>query len=178
MQTQSGAISLAWADPITGEPFEEMVTLPATIGRAADNTVVLTSEMISRRHATIASENGQLVLTDSSANGTFVNGARQQRTVLTGGESVQIGPYTLSVQASVPRATEVTLAWTDATTRRQERRTLPLPLVIGRGSTSDIVLDDTQVSRAHATLTAENGAVVVTGLGESCAAGVGGGGHE
>ncbi|MGI8857294.1 MAG: FHA domain-containing protein [Thermomicrobiales bacterium] len=159
---QSSAVSLAWADPTTGEPFEEMVTLPATIGRAAENTVVLVSEMISRRHATIARENGQLVLTDSSSNGTFVNGARQQRVVLAGGESVQIGPFTLSVREQAPPTPDVTLTWAGATTGQQERRTFPLPLVIGRGSTSDLVLDDTQVSRAHATVNAENGAVVVT----------------
>jgi pSer/pThr/pTyr-binding forkhead associated (FHA) protein len=162
VQTQHGAISLEWADPVTGEAFEEMVSLPATIGRAADNTVVLMSEMISRHHATIARENGQLVLTDSSSNGTFVNGQRQQRAVLAGGESVQIGPYTLSIGENAPRTPEVTLSWADATTGQSERRTFPLPLVIGRGAASGLVLNDTQVSRAHATLTAENGAVVVT----------------
>lgn len=162
MRSQESAISLAWADPVTGEPFEETVALPATIGRAADNTVVLASEMISRHHATIARENGHLVLTDSSTNGTFVDGDRQQRATLVGGESVRIGPYTLSVRESALRAMDVTLAWTDATTGQPERRTFPLPLVIGRGAASGLVLNDTQASRAHATLTADEGAVVVT----------------
>ena len=95
-------ISLAWADPVTGEPFEETVSLPATIGRAADNTVVLTSEMISRHHATLARENGQIVVTDSSSERHL----RQWRAAAArrphGGESVQIGPYTLSVRESAP----------------------------------------------------------------------------
>ncbi|MCA1725882.1 MAG: FHA domain-containing protein [Thermomicrobia bacterium] len=159
------AISLAWADPVTGEPQEEAVTLPATIGRAADNTLVLTSEMISRHHATLARENGQIVVTDSSSNGTFVNGTRQQRAILVGGESLQIGPFTLSVRArapSAPSASAVTLAWTDSATSQPMRQTVALPLIIGRGSASGIILNDTQVSRAHATLTAEGGAVVVT----------------
>lgn len=99
---------------------------------------------------------------DSSSNGTFVNGERQQRAVLTGGESVQIGPYTLSVRASAPVAPDVTLAWTESATGQPMRQTFALPLIIGRGSASGIVLNDTQVSRAHATLTAEDGAVVVT----------------
>lgn len=62
MRSTDGALSLAWADPVTGEPHEESVTLPATLGRAADNTVVLTSEMISRHHATLAREDGQVVV--------------------------------------------------------------------------------------------------------------------
>ncbi|MHB8645144.1 MAG: FHA domain-containing protein, partial [Thermomicrobiales bacterium] len=165
MRSIDGAISLTWADPVTGEPHEEAVMLPATIGRAADNTVVLTSEMISRHHATLARESGQLIVTDTSSNGTFVNGQRQQRAVLAGGESVQIGPYTLSIRESAPAVSatpELTLAWTDNATGQPMRQSVALPLIIGRGSASGIVLNDTQVSRAHATLTAEGGAVVMT----------------
>ncbi|MDQ6906161.1 MAG: FHA domain-containing protein, partial [Chloroflexota bacterium] len=162
MRSLDGMITVGWADPVTGEPREETVELPATVGRAADNTVVLASEMISRRHATFARENGQIVVTDSSTNGTFVNGERQQRAVLAGGESVQIGPYGLSVRESAPSVPDVTLFWTDGATGEPMRRTVALPVIIGRGSASGIVLNDTQVSRAHATLTAENGAVVVT----------------
>ncbi len=158
MRSTDGMVSLGWADPVTGESCEETVALPATIGRAADNTVVLASEMISRRHATFARENGQIVVTDSSSNGTFVNGERQQRALLAGGASVQIGPYTLSVRESAPSAPDVTLSWPDVATGR----TVALPLIIGRGSASGIVLNDTEVSRAHATLTAENGQIVVT----------------
>ncbi len=162
MRSLDGMITVEWADPVTGEPREETVELPATVGRAADNTVVLASEMISRRHATFARENGQIVMTDSSTNGTFVNGERQQRAVLAGGESVQIGPYGLSVRECAPSAPDVTLSWTDGATGEPMRRTVALPVIIGRGSASGIVLNDTEVSRAHATLTAENGAVVMT----------------
>lgn len=163
MRSTDGTIVLEWADPVTGEPREQTVPLPATVGRAADNSLVLTSEMISRHHATFARENGQIVVTDSSTNGTFVNGERQQRTVLTGGESVQIGPYVLSVRDNVPATPAVTLAWTDGATGQPMRRAFVLPLIIGRGSSSGIVLNnDAQVSRTHTTLIAEDGAVVLT----------------
>ncbi len=162
MRSSDGMITLGWTDSITGELREETVALPATVGRAADNAVVLASEMISRRHATFARENGQIVVTDSSTNGTFVNGERQQRAILAGGESVRIGPYELSVRESAPFASDVTLAWIDGATGQPMRRTFALPLIIGRGSASGITLDDTEVSRAHAALTAENGVVVVT----------------
>ncbi len=111
MHAHNGAIALAWSDPVTGEPYEEVVTLPATLGRAADNAIVLISEMISRHHATLARENGQLVLTDTSTNGTFVNGVRQQRALLDDGDAFQIGPYQVSVRAAAAApAPDVTLA--------------------------------------------------------------------
>jgi len=165
VRSTDGVVSLMWTDPVTGEPSEERVTLPATIGRSADNAVVLASEMISRHHATLARENGQVVLTDSSTNGTYVNGQRQQRAALADGDGFQVGPYAMTVHEGVAAASTVptvALTWADPTTGKQEQRTFALPLVIGRGSTSDLVLNDTQASRAHATLAAENGAVTVT----------------
>lgn len=165
MRSIDGVVSLMWTDPVTGEPSEERVTLPATIGRSVDNAVVLASEMISRHHATLARENGQIVLTDSSTNGTYVNGQRQQRAALADGDGFQAGPYMVTVHEAAPAAPtapEITLTWADRTTGKQERRTFGLPLVIGRGSSSGLVLNDTQASRAHATLAVENGAVTVT----------------
>ncbi len=162
MRSIDSAVSLTWTDPVTEEPHEEMVALPATIGRAADNAVVLRSELISRHHATLTREGDQIVVTDSSSNGTFINGERQQRAILTGGESVRIGPYELSVHARAPAPPSVTLAWTDSATGQPMRQAVALPIIIGRGSASGIVLNDTQASRAHATLTAEGTAVVVT----------------
>lgn len=166
MHVHDGAISLSWADPATGELFEAMVTLPATIGRGADNSVVLISERISRRHATLTRENGQIVLTDSSTNGTYINGERQQRAALRDGDAFQIGPYQVSLRegaaSGAAAAPGVTLSWTDAATGQPTRRSFALPLVIGRGSTSDLVLNDTAVSRAHATIAADHGGVVVT----------------
>lgn len=161
MRSVDGVISLLWTDPITGEPYEETVALPATIGRAADNAIVLSSEMISRHHATLARENDQIVVTDSSTNGTFVNGQRQQRAVLASGEGFQVGPYEITVREGATMVPAVSLAWTDPANGAPMQHTFTLPCVIGRGSAADLVLNDTQASRAHATLTAEGGGVVV-----------------
>ena len=70
-----------------------------TIGRAADNSIVLDDGGVSRSHARIDSRDGDLFLVDEgSANGTSVNGARLDSVSpysLQDGDRIGIGPYTL-----------------------------------------------------------------------------------
>lgn len=70
-----------------------------SIGRLPDNGLPLPHPMVSRRHAELRLEAGGVVLTDTgSANGTFVNGGRllpNQPRELVGGDTIQIGPFTL-----------------------------------------------------------------------------------
>ena len=47
-----------------------------TIGRAAENDVILDHPQVSRRHAVIELQSGGATVVDHSANGTFVNGKR------------------------------------------------------------------------------------------------------
>lgn len=64
-----------------------------SIGRHGDNDIVLSDElMVSRHHAIIVQEQGQLVLYDrDSANGTWVNDQRVFRHQLAPGDRIQIG---------------------------------------------------------------------------------------
>ncbi|MBR4467726.1 MAG: FHA domain-containing protein, partial [Clostridia bacterium] len=67
-----------------GERNGEMIRLersPFRIGSAADNDLVLKSDVVSRHHAEIRiAENGETWLRDmGSSNGTFVNGERLKR---------------------------------------------------------------------------------------------------
>lgn len=64
-----------------------------TIGRELNNAIALaTDSAVSRHHAHIAMEQGAHVLyDDNSSNGTFVNGARITRQVLSKGDLVQFG---------------------------------------------------------------------------------------
>jgi pSer/pThr/pTyr-binding forkhead associated (FHA) protein len=157
-------IQLAWTHPVTGEDHAESLPLPATIGRAVENHIVLTSEVVSRKHATIAVEDGTVTLTDTSANGTAVNGARQRHTSLTPGDVIQIGPFALAVRTIVaperPVAERVTLTWRDKA--GDHRETFSLPLTIGRGAGSGLLLPDQAMSRTHATIAATAGQIIVT----------------
>ncbi len=60
-------------------------------------SIVLDAPTVSRLHATIhRDQKGGHVLQDHSSNGTFINGMRVERKILlTEGDTIQIGPYTL-----------------------------------------------------------------------------------
>ncbi|QUR68492.1 FHA domain-containing protein [Mycobacterium spongiae] len=66
--------------------------LIVTIGRAPDNDVVLDDLLVSRRHAVLRRTGSQWELADnSSANGTYVNGARIDRALIGPNDIVGIG---------------------------------------------------------------------------------------
>lgn len=70
-----------------------------TFGRAESNTVVLRNAKVSRQHAEIQEQGGGYVIIDlNSSNGTFVNGQRIDEHVLSNGDEIQIGDFTLQFQ--------------------------------------------------------------------------------
>lgn len=65
-----------------------------TIGRHPDSVIFLDDVTVSRRHAEIVEDPGGLAIVDSgSLNGTYLNGDRIERHVLSEGDQVQIGKY-------------------------------------------------------------------------------------
>jgi diguanylate cyclase (GGDEF)-like protein len=63
------------------------------IGRSADNTLVVDDEGISRTHVRVYYAEGHYFAEDlDSSNGTYVNGERVQKAVLTDGVAIQLGP--------------------------------------------------------------------------------------
>jgi type VI secretion system FHA domain protein len=84
-----------------------------TIGRAADNTLVLHDESVSRRHARVSFENGSYYLTDNSANGTLIVGrdlfVHGEDAELVSGDILQIGDYELKVSIVEEKSCEPAL---------------------------------------------------------------------
>ena len=78
-----------------GRIFEDLET-PVSIGREEDNLIQLNDERVSRIHAKIQEDNGQVILTDlNSTNGSRTNGHPVQLRVLQPGDHLQIGRCTL-----------------------------------------------------------------------------------
>lgn len=112
------AITLQVGDPLRYEPtmrgaatdlvprvVEEVATAhpltpgrPLTIGRVADNDVVVDDLLVSRHHATVQlGSPGTAVVVDlGGRNGTFVNGLRVARSALLPGDRLTIGRQTFS----------------------------------------------------------------------------------
>jgi diguanylate cyclase (GGDEF)-like protein len=84
---------------LAGENLGQMFPVRDTetvIGRAADASVRLKDDGVSRRHAKILHSEGQVVVEDmKSANGTLVNGQRVDRAVLQDGDKIQVGSTTI-----------------------------------------------------------------------------------
>ncbi len=70
-----------------------------TVGREADNTLIVPDLSVSRHHARIAQENGVLVVYDlGSTNGTYVNEVRVTRQTLKPGDIVRFGGVRFRVE--------------------------------------------------------------------------------
>ncbi|WP_330252323.1 FHA domain-containing protein [Nocardia sp. NBC_00565] len=69
------------------------------IGRTSDNQIVVNDPLASRKHARLVAAGEGLTIEDlGSANGTFVNGRREQRTVLRERDIITIGNIDFVVQ--------------------------------------------------------------------------------
>src|SRR5437016_7339902 len=74
-----------------GRTFRELPT-PVTIGREEGNLLRLNDERVSRFHAKVQSDNGEIIITDlESTNGTRVNGNVVQIRRLRPGDRVWVG---------------------------------------------------------------------------------------
>ncbi len=80
------------AGKFSGGEFPLRPNREITIGRGSEFDMVLDEDMVSRRHAKIATYHGQIVITDfKSTNGTFVNGERVTVARLKVGDRILIG---------------------------------------------------------------------------------------
>lgn len=115
----------------------------AILGRDDSCQVVLVDSRISRRHASVAHQDGWHIRDLSSSNGVYTDGSRRSVIAVPEATSVRLGnpddgPEVLfrliSAESPVP-------------TRSQHPRAI---VTIGRGTENGIVLDDLLASRAHA----------------------------
>lgn len=95
-----------------------------SIGRTADNDIVLDNKGVSRKHATIEFDaDSALVIDNESLNGVFVNNRKVTEEVLKEHDQITIGKFDLVYHPDAPKETK--LAEFDGTmvlkTRRQRK---------------------------------------------------------
>ncbi|MBD2447837.1 FHA domain-containing protein [Nostoc sp. FACHB-152] len=143
-------VRLSWEDPATGERREpqlgvpiafgrEFARLPAELGGQRVSRMLLNSNEVSRYHALIDWEQNQLVVIDQgSVNGVFVNGQKQQRSILNDGDTLQIGPYmitvTFGVNATAQPTSPPSMIWFNPNTNTPDPSLPPTPPVTPLGS--------------------------------------------
>jgi pSer/pThr/pTyr-binding forkhead associated (FHA) protein len=84
--------------PLSGGVFKDWDG-PLTIGRGLKNHVVLLDDAVSTSHARIVQQGEQYYIEDlNSANGTFMDGVKVQRTRLENGRKIKVGTSTLAFE--------------------------------------------------------------------------------
>ncbi|MCA9537326.1 MAG: DUF4388 domain-containing protein [Myxococcales bacterium] len=116
------------AGKFKGGEFPLKPNREVVIGRGSEFDMVLDEDMVSRRHAKIATFHGQIVLQDlKSTNGTFVNGERTTVARLKVGDKVLVGTSVMEVI----RADEEAPSASAEQTTRQTTPTRPPATVAG-----------------------------------------------
>lgn len=95
------------------------------IGRSSDAEVVLMEDMVSRRHAHLVVKGEKIYLEDrGSTNGTFVNGEKVSKAVVSKGDRVLIGTSIMKVvEASTDASGSVSQSQTGAGKQQELSRT-------------------------------------------------------
>jgi|LauGreDrversion4_2_1035121.scaffolds.fasta_scaffold328608_2 pSer/pThr/pTyr-binding forkhead associated (FHA) protein len=155
-----------------------------SIGRTSENGVVLPSSAVSRQHAVLYVDHGQVFINDlQSANGVYVNGERLQGpTQLTPTDSVRIGAYQLVIEQMVeiadrggyqtavvhPNQAHAKLLITSGPQAGKEFLLFEPITVVGRTQENDVTISDISISRRHASIERkDDGSYLITDQGSS-----------
>src|SRR6266849_3317136 len=117
-----------------------------TIGRAADNDILLDDELASQHHCEILTERDRAILQDGDTrNGTWVDGRFEFRTILKSGSYIKCGSTTfLYIEGELPDNLDVLI--NEQTNRNRALETLSAdytvreqPVVFYRGAAHALV---------------------------------------
>jgi pSer/pThr/pTyr-binding forkhead associated (FHA) protein len=128
-------IQLTWTNPLNQEEQQFNVVLPVALGRDLEgmpseiqgqpvSRIVLESEQISRFHILLSENEDQVLVSDRSTNGTYLNGQRFHQTTqpMASGDRLRVGSF------------NILLTW-------QSIRQVDATQVIALPSTLDTVID-------------------------------------
>ncbi len=171
----------------TGREYP-LVNRATTLGRGANNDIVISDPKTSRRHMQIVFENGAYYALDAgSANGFYVNEQQTQRAQLRTGMIITIGLVRMAFQleesangavgfgtttaADYASQIKAQPGWSGPTApidesalQRIELRSRPMTAAGRDQASNQIVLDNPQVSRNHLQILNQNGAFTVNDL--------------
>lgn len=98
-------VILQWQNVLDASDTGEMlVMLPANIGRAPGNDLVLydKARSVSRRHVHLLYEDGMPVIVDrESTNGVYIAGQRVYRTIIADGMTFALGAFMVTLRMQI-----------------------------------------------------------------------------
>ena len=144
----------------------ELKAAPLTIGRAADNDVVLVDASISRHHARIEPAGGEFRIIDlDSGNGVVHEGQRVTELRLSPGCEVGLGEYTLTLDGSVAAAAPGPKLVLIAGGKRRAHTLLGAETLVGRSEDADLRVEDPLVSSQHFKISKKGDVYALVDLG-------------
>jgi ABC-type multidrug transport system ATPase subunit/pSer/pThr/pTyr-binding forkhead associated (FHA) protein len=130
------------------------------IGRDASRCqLVLEHPSVSALHAELSFQEGRVLLTDRSTNGTFVNGLRMESGELHDGDYITFGRYagkSLIFKSGLEPQLKIEKVSLDKDC-----------ITIGRDASNDVVIDHPVVSKQHAEIIKQDGKVILVDLGST-----------
>ena len=188
----------AWVHFSSGSMAGQTIPLDpsgTSLGRGADNDIVLDDATVSRRHASISFQDGNFFLEDNeSASGTLVEGMQATRTMLVSGSVLRIGETEMVFMESetapegeapaseapagggapgetiVTQPSQVVMAWLAVMSGPKKGQSYQLKVgdnTLGRGAENDMVIEDNAVSRSHAMIRVRDDEMLLVDLGSS-----------
>ena len=168
-----------------------------SIGRGAENDVILDDATVSRHHAQVSFVDGQYFVEDAgSMSGTMVEGMQATRTLLASGATLQMGESelmfmqaegtSLTAAGAGPQGPAETvvmdqpqgvMAWLAVTAGPKKGQAYQLKVgdnTIGRGTDNDLVIEDGSISRRHAVVRVQDNEYILADLGSRGGTGVAG----
>jgi len=179
--------------PRDAEPFEvDLEDKDNSLGRAAGCDIVIDEDGVSRDHARIVLAGRKATIEDlESRNGTFVNGKRVEKQVLADGDRIRLGP-TAEIEFVDEKARQTReRQQTSRAKKSREKATssggffhrtewVLIPeepdgasraivlrarvTTVGRRGAASLAIEDESISRMHARLDREDGALYVSDL--------------
>jgi len=171
--------------PCAGRTGMVLVKKNTVIGRGEECEEVLDGETVSRRHCSITRWGNAYFLTDTSRNGTYLNGQRISQAQLHDGDQIRVGQNLLMVTLPSLLGTGVLAA--KATTPHlstpllhikphivvkglEEGVTQPFSeerITIGRREDNHLIVEADNISRQHAAVERRDGQYFICDLGSA-----------
>jgi len=150
-----------------GNPFNNKSRV--TIGRTADNDIVFAESFVSRKHAFIEQEGSTYYITDTSRNGTYVNGRLiSGKMLIKNTDEIKIGSRIFNLSTFLSSGGEVVASQTPTENiNLSDLLSKKTKVFIGRDSECELTLPDKKISRKHAQIENIGGKYFITDLNSS-----------
>lgn len=132
-----------------------------TFGRDDTNDIIISSEIVSRKHGYFTIKDGICYITDKSTNGIYVNGKKVTQIELKDGDSIRID----DIEHSLPSGINMIFSGKNSGADWKTYNIVKDVTTIGRKSDCDIVIEHPRINSVHAEIHRVDHRYILVSLG-------------